>query len=126
MEVRRLGVLVIAAVVLTAVLRAGTASFPPVTRRLSLDDAATLGRTAAEREPRWRAESKRSFPGDHWSQDDDFSARERQWALDESRKLGVPVSEIFRAIEDELRANAPVPPPRKATAAPSNPRPFYD
>ncbi|MFP2913056.1 hypothetical protein ACLESD_50230, partial [Pyxidicoccus sp. 3LFB2] len=61
----------------------------------------------------------------HWSQDDDFGASERSWAMSEARRRDVPVTEVFGAIDAELHA-APVLPPRKATASPCKPRPFYD
>lgn len=111
----------------TAVVRAATVQRPaPPARRLSAEERAEVGRAAAREEPGWRQRSRQSFPGDFWSQDDDFGASERQWALDESRRRGVPVVDVLRAIDEELHAASPVLPPRKATASPCKPRPFYD
>ena len=111
----------------TAVVRAATVRTPPLpTRRLSEDERATVGRAAAAEEPGWRQRNRQSFPGDHWSQDDDFGASERQWMLDEARRRGVPVTDVARAIDEELHAASPVLPPRKASASPCKPRPFYD
>lgn len=105
--------------------RAFAGDLRPPEQRLSDAERAAVGRAAAEREPEWRAKSARSFPEDHWSQDDDFHASELSWVRSEAGARGVPPSEIFRAIDEELRRHPPRP-PRKATASPCKPRPFYD
>ncbi|NVJ10330.1 hypothetical protein HUW63_34575 [Myxococcus sp. AM001] len=109
----------------TAVVRAATAELPPRERALSAAERKQVGRAAASQEPEWRRKSRQSFPGDRWSQDDDFGASERQWALDEARRRRVPVTDVLGAIDEELHGQ-PVLPPRKATASPCKPRPFYD
>lgn len=106
-------------------VRVFTSDVPPPPRRLDATERAELGRAAAAAEPGWRTRSRHSFPGDHWSQDDDFGASERGWVMREAGQRGVPPTDVFRAIDEELHA-APVLPPRKATASPSKPRPFYD
>ncbi|WP_225408358.1 hypothetical protein [Stigmatella hybrida] len=108
-----------------ALVRAMSASHPVPPRRLSEAERTTVGRLCAAEEPRWRLSTMHRFPGDHWSQDDDFHASERGWALELSRREGVSPTEVFRAIDEELHAQ-PVAPPRKASASPSKPRPFYD
>ncbi|MCE9669006.1 hypothetical protein LY474_14430 [Myxococcus stipitatus] len=119
------GWLVFAGLGAVALARATTAHVPQPSRRLSDAERAELGQVAARSEPAWRERNRRSFPGDHWSQDDDFGAYERQWVLGEASRRGVPVTDVFGAIDAELHA-APVSPPRKATASPCKPRPFYD
>jgi hypothetical protein len=109
----------------TVVVRSATSEWPPPGRRLSPAERAEVARAAAAEEPGWRLRSRHSFPGDHWSQDDDFGASERSWVVGEARRRGVPVSDVFSAIDAELHAG-PVLPPRKATASPCKPRPFYD
>jgi hypothetical protein len=109
----------------TAVVRAATSELPSPQRRLSADERARVGRAAAAEEPGWRLRSRHSFPGDHWSQDDDFGASERSWSMDEARRRDVPVTDVLGAIDEELHSG-PVTPPRKATASPCKPRPFYD
>ncbi|NMO16441.1 hypothetical protein HPC49_14755 [Pyxidicoccus fallax] len=110
----------------TAVVRAATSEMPPPERRLSPEERVEVGRAAAAEEPGWRQRSRHSFPGDQWSQDDDFGASERKWAMDEARRRGVPVTDVFDAIDEELHAAGPIASPRKATASPCKPRPFYD
>ncbi|MCP3065487.1 hypothetical protein LXT21_42660 [Myxococcus sp. K38C18041901] len=109
-----------------AVARAVTSEVKAPSRRLSSEEREVLGRMAAEAEPHWRRRSMHSFPGDHWSQDDDFGASERGWVMTEARRRDVPVTDVFDAIDTELRASSPVTTPRKATASPCKPRPFYD
>jgi hypothetical protein len=111
-----------AAVALGRVL---TATYPQPPRRLDSAERAQLGRTAAGMEPYWRNKSRRSFPGDQWSQDDDFGASERAWALTEASRLRVPISDVLRAVDEDLHAHPPEP-PRRATSAQCKPRPFYD
>jgi len=119
------GWLVFAGLGAVALARATTAHVPQPSRRLSDAERVELGQVAARAEPAWRERNRRAFPGDHWSQDDDFGAYERQWVLGEAARRGVPVTDVFGAIDAELHS-APVSPPRKATASPCKPRPFYD
>ncbi|AGC41853.1 hypothetical protein MYSTI_00503 [Myxococcus stipitatus DSM 14675] len=109
-----------------AVARALASEVRTPSRRLSTEERLVLGRAAAQAEPHWRRRSLHSFPGDSWSQDDDFGASERGWVMQEARRRDVPVTEVFDAIDTELRASGPVLPPRKAHASPCKPRPFYD
>jgi hypothetical protein len=105
--------------------RALSAQESPLSRHLSEAERAAVGRMCAAEEPRWRQNPMHRFPGDRWSQDDDFHASERGWAMELSRRAGVSPGEVFRAIDEDLHTH-PVEPPRKATASPSKPRPFYD
>ncbi|GHG86781.1 hypothetical protein [Comamonas sp. JC664] len=120
-----LGWLVFALCGAAAVVRASTARLPPPPQRLSPTLREQVGHAAANQEAEWRRKARQSFPGDHWSQDDDFGAAERKWAVDEAHRRGVPVTEVLEAIDAELHSR-PVQPPRKATASPCKPRPFYD
>ncbi len=121
----RLPLLIIAVALLVAM---GRVMFPGESppRALAEADRQALGRLAAQAEPGLRLEARRNFPGDAWSQDDDYAARERKWAMEQAARRGVQPSEVFRAVDQELRASAPVAPPRQAGAAPCKPRPFYD
>lgn len=113
------------ACLLLALLRAVLAETPAPPKRLDVAGLAEVGRVAAMLEPEWRRSALASFPGDHWSQDDDFHNSERRWAEAEARRRQVPLSDVFAAIDARLRAHPPAP-PGKATASPSKPRPFYD
>ena len=108
-----------------AVARVIAADSGAAQRALSPAERRELGRTAAQKEPSWRASAQKTFPGDDWSQDDDFQKKERDWVGDRSAALGVSPAQIFRAIDEDLHAHSPTP-PRKANASPCKPRPFYD
>jgi hypothetical protein len=119
------GVGLVLACCVIALVRALTAEYPASRHRLTDAERAWVGRAAAREEPTWREKSRKSFPGDSWSQDDDFSASERAWIISEAGRRNVPVADVLRAIDEDLRTHPPKP-PRRATAAPSRPRPFYD
>ncbi|MDQ3263514.1 MAG: hypothetical protein M3Y59_07640 [Myxococcota bacterium] len=121
----RLPCMIIAVAVLVALLRTMTSGESPPRPLLEVD-LRPPGQLAAQAEPGLRLEARRNFPGDAWSQDDDFAARERKWATEQAARLGVQVSEVFRAVDEELHASSPPSPPRQTGAAPCKPRPFYD
>lgn len=120
-----LGVALLALCSIVALGRALSAEHPPPPHRLTDAERVQVGRAAAREELKWRASSRKNFPGDAWSRDDDFSASERAWVVGEARRRRVPIADVLRAIDEDLRAFPPEP-PRRATAAPSRPRPFYD
>lgn len=124
-EARRTGWVVLAAACAVMLARALLARVPPPPHHLSPEERAEVAATAARLEPKWRLDSIRLFPADHWSQDDDFFNSERRWVQGEARRRGVPESEIFDAVDRDLRST-PYAPGRKATVAPCKPRPFYD
>jgi hypothetical protein len=119
------GGLVLACCVVVALIRALTADFPAPKNRLGAADRERVGRAAAREEPVWREKTRKTFPGDRWSQDDDFGASEKAWINGQASRRRVPVVDVLQAIDEDLRANPPRP-PRSSTAAPSRPRPFYD
>ena len=84
----------------------------------------SVGLAAAAQEPKWRQEAIRRFPADCWSQDDDFSATELKWVREEAARRRVSVTDVFRAIDEELHSDG-ANPPRKSNACPCKPRPFY-
>ncbi len=111
--------------VLFALLRAALVAGPPAPRRLTAQELRDVGRAAARAEPGWRKKSQQSFPFDRWSQDDDTANAERSWVRDEANRRGAHETDIWRAIDEDLRRHT-VTPPRSAASAPAKPRPFYD
>jgi len=105
--------------------RALTAQPPSSPLQVSSEERTGLGLRYAAEEPRRRQDSVQHFPGDRWSQDDDFHASERGSILESTQTTHHAPLDYYRAIDEELRAS-PVLPPRKATASPCKPRPFYD
>lgn len=122
---RALGWVAFGGCILTAVLIASTVRDDVSAVRLSEADRRAVGRAAAAEEPTWRKKALHSYPDDCWSQDDDVHASEHGWAMEEAGRRNVPVTDIFRAIDEDLHA-FPVLAPRKANACPCKPRPFYD
>jgi hypothetical protein len=117
--------LLLATLIVIALVRAVRAGAAQPQRALSVPERQALGAAAAAQEPTWRLASRRNFPGDMWSQDDDFHSMERAWVNAEAQQRGVSPREVFRAIDEDLHAHPPSP-PRKATASPCKPRSFYD
>jgi hypothetical protein len=99
------------ALIATALVRAVSAPTPPPGERAS--DALrreTFAQIAAE-EPSMRAAAAHEFPGDAWSQDDDFHQREQKMARSVAAKNGVRLGDVLRALDDGLREGWP-PAPR--------------
>jgi hypothetical protein len=64
----------------------------------------------ANEEPAMRAKSAHEFPGDAWSQDDDFHKREEKRARVIAAERGVRLGDVLRALDDGLREAWPVGP----------------
>lgn len=95
-------------IALTAVLRAATA-IPPEERPDTTAAAmrAAFSEIAAE-EPAMRASSAQEFPGDLWSQDDDFHGREQKRAREVAGAKGMRLPDVLRALDDGLREHWPI------------------
>ena len=125
------GVAVTALAGLTAIVRAMTAPVPAPLRALGAAERQQIAEALAKQEPRWRLQAEHLFPGDRWSQDDDFFNQEHRAVRGAAASHGTNVGEILRAIDEGLRAaphnrNDDRNADRKVGAAPVKPRPFYD
>ncbi len=122
------GMAVIVGCLLVLIGRAWTVSSVDDSPGTKLTEAQqrAIGQALARREPAFRRDAERRFPGDVWSQDDHFHNLEQRWARRVAAKHGVPLIEVLRAIDEDLRTNKRTDPLRRATAAPCKPRPFYD
>jgi hypothetical protein len=91
------------------------------------EEAAAL---VAEKEAEWNDDVARAFPGDLWSERDDFHGHELGRVLEIARSKGIRVDDVLRAIDDDLHRvpvrAADAPDPRNARAVPCKPRPVYD
>ncbi len=121
---------VLAGSVVFVASRAESAPRPDVGRRATVGEARYFAGSVATDEPHWRNKSVESFPGDLWSQRDDFHAQERDRVKDLSEKQKIPVEQVLRAVDEDVRASARRPgvvgDPRGARAVPCKPRPVYD
>ena len=106
--------------------RVWTAPHPAARATVSASERQAIGRAFEKREPALDDSVRRHFPGDSWSQDDDFHALELRWAREAAAARGVSVGDILRAIDEDLRAHGADQPLRRDGAAPCKPRPFYD
>jgi hypothetical protein len=120
-----LGWLVLAGCALAVVVRAATAEAPRLPRAANQAQIEALAEEAGRLEGAWGEDGRRAFPGDLWSQDDDFHHKEMEWARGAARRLGVRLGDALKAIDRGLRAAA-AGTPLRATVPPCKPRPFYD
>ena len=95
-------------------------------------DAATRARIATivrGREPAMRRSALERFPGDPWSQGDDFGNAERRLVRELAAREHVRPSSVLEAIDHDVRTR-PFSDPRqqivRGGVAPCMPRPFYD
>lgn len=109
--------------VLVVTIGAATVTPPSPGRVLSAHERAILATSLARREPAWQLEAERAFPGDLWSQDDDFFNREQTHLRELAQLFGTSPGQILRGVDEQLRAK---PQGRKIGAHPCKPRPFYD
>ena len=96
---------------------------PAQGRELSHEERLILARSLAHKERGWQRTAEEAFPGDLWSQDDDFFNQEQSQVRELARLFGTTPSAILRGIDELLRSE---PGGRKTSVHPCKPRPFYD
>ena len=108
--------------------RAATATAPAADRQATPAERAALSAEAAILEPRWERAAQRAYPGDLWSQSDDFHGREKRWAQAVARRLKIRVDDVLGAIDEGLRSQTGDTSGgrRRRGVSPCKPRPFYD
>jgi hypothetical protein len=107
-------------VVLIGALRAHPGS---VGKRLSDTERTEVGTILAAHEPAWHQKAATDFPGDPWSQEDDFARSEYNQARNEAAQRAAHVGDALRAADESLRAQSTG---RRVGVSPCKPRPFYD
>lgn len=119
--------LAFAAFCIVAVLRASLASPPP--SLIPANDAARrdIFSSLAASEDGFRSRAALNFPGDPWSQDDDFHAHEMQLAQRQAAAHQTSLGAALRAFDDGAREKWPSPSrdAMKNTVPPCRPRPVY-
>ncbi len=109
--------------------KARSAPRAPAGRVATVGESRFIATAIAAEEPAWRNKSEESFPGDHWSQRDDFHAQERDKAKELASSQKLPIEQVLRAIDEDVRAShraGTAADPRGAKAVPCKPRPVYD
>jgi len=117
--------LVSGAAIACAVVRVLTTQ-PPA--RGAIPDERTARRifeSIAAAEPSIRARAAGNFPGDPWSQDDDFHAVEGQRAVQLAASNKVALGEVLRVIDEGMRSGWQRSASIQPTVAPCRPRPVY-
>lgn len=115
-----------ASFVVVAAVKAATASPPPPLPAPSQAVRQQVFSAMAGQEGTFRTKAARNFPGDAWSQDDDFHAMEMQAATRQAALRGISLGEVLRAWDDGLREHwAPADATFKNSVPPCRPRPVY-
>jgi hypothetical protein len=96
--------IVIAVVALLAMVRAATAPVPKAPTK-PIDDkmARDAYRDVTNRERQTRREAAVKFPGDPWSQDDDFHERENEFVRNFAGSHDLRLSDVVRSVDDGIR-----------------------
>lgn len=82
-----------------------------------------VGAMIAREESTWVHNAVDNFPGDLWSQRDDFHNQEQQFARELADRFHISLSYVFLSIDKSVRERGPS---DLAKAVPCKPRPFYD
>ena len=83
-----------------------------------------IGEAVRLAEPGFRRHALERFPGDTWSQGDDFSNQERSFVWREARAREVRVGSVLEAIDRDVRAH-PGEGGERGRVPPCMPRPYY-
>ena len=120
---------VVASVVVIAIVRAATggasASVVKPTKPMTPELAHDAYRDITSRERQQRREAAVKFPGDLWSQDDDFHERENESTRSFAGGHEVAISDVVRAVDDGMREHWPTFGVPQATVPPCRPRLSY-
>jgi len=114
-------------IVAIAMIRAATAPTPPEAARASVATRRAAFADMANDEGSERTEAAHAFPGDLWSQDDDFHGKEQKRARTVASKRGMPLGDVLSAVDEGVRQKWP-PLPRvslKPGVVPCRPRLSY-
>lgn len=116
---------VIALVAIIAIVRAATAAEPPPGKPITEAIAHDAYRDVTSRERNVRREAAVKFPGDLWSQDDDFHERENETVRSFASGKDVRLGDVVRAVDDGMHAHWPTNGEPIATVPPCRPRLSY-
>lgn len=89
---------------------------------------ARVARAVRQAEPAFRRRALERFPGDPWSQGDDFAAQERALVERLAAREGMRVGAVLKSIDEDVkRRQGPTSGwLDRGQVAPCMPRPFYD
>lgn len=109
---------------LLALLIGNLALTPPLTPGSAgtREERAEVGREIRRAEARFRRKSLKKFPGDTWSQGDDFGRQERAFVNSQATATGMRPGAVLEAIDRDVKA---FPGGERGRVPPCMPRPFY-
>jgi hypothetical protein len=120
---------VVASAVVVAIVRAATGGLPADARKLHKPMTSALAHEAyldvTSRERSMRRDAAVKFPGDLWSQDDDFHERESEATRNFANDHDLAITDVVAAIDDGMRERWPTSGPVQATVPPCRPRLSY-
>jgi hypothetical protein len=121
---------ILGVVALVAIARAATGAPPSsvakATKPMTPELARDAYRDITSRERGMRRDAAVKFPGDLWSQDDDFHERENESTRSFAGSHEVPLESVVRAIDDGMREHWPTTGGTpQATVPPCRPRLSY-
>ena len=118
--------IVVAVVATLAMLRAATAPTPPAPAK-PIDEkmAREAYRDVTTRERQTRREAAVKFPGDPWSQDDDFHEKENEEVRSFAGSHELRLSDVVRAVDDGMRERWPASMQPNPKVPPCRPRLSY-
>ena len=117
--------IVLCVVTLAAVVRAATAKPPDDGNPITEPAARDVYKDVVSRERTMRRDAAVKFPGDLWSQDDDFHERENETVRSIASTKTIRFSDVVRAVDDGMRAHWPSSVQPIATVPPCRPRLSY-
>jgi len=117
--------ILIGVVAVLACVRAATAKPPADGGAMNDAVARDVYRDVTSRERSMRRDAAVKFPGDLWSQDDDFHERENERVRALAGDKGVRLTDVVRAIDDGMRARWPTNVQPVAIVPPCRPRLSY-
>lgn len=83
---------------------------------------AAIGHAIRREETGYRRKALEHFPGDTWSQGDDFSHQERDFVRSSAAAHDMRPGAVLDAIDQDVKA---APSPARGAVPPCMPRPFY-
>ncbi len=116
---------VIAVVASLAIGRAATAKPPPPGKPITEGQAHEAYRDVTSRERTMRRDSAVKFPGDPWSQDDDFHEREHEAIRTFANSKDIRWSDVIGSVDRGMREHWPSPVTPNPKVPPCRPRLSY-
>ena len=117
--------LVIVVVASLAMVRAATAKPPAPGKPITEAQAREVYRDVTSRERKMRRDAAVKFPGDPWSQDDDFHERENEQMRSLATSKEIRLSDVVGAVDQGMREHWPTTVTPNPKVPPCRPRLSY-